>query len=88
MTNSTNHNDIVSRIERIQSAHPWMLEREARELLVCTYAALTNVCGFRGEALQEEMELITQRTMDASRELLETLLIFNANNPANAPEDD
>lgn len=79
MSNQTNQNPLVSRIERIQSAHPWMLEREARFILVSSYAALTNVCGFRGVALETEMEHITEKTVDASREVLERLLTDLAN---------
>ena len=47
---------IIDRITRIQQVHPWMLEREARHLLVCAYAAFTNALGYRDEELQEKME--------------------------------
>ena len=64
----------MDRIQQLQQAHPWLLEREASALLVAVYAAITNGLGLRGDALQEEMELCTKRMCDDSRENVEHFL--------------
>ena len=47
---------IVDRITTIQETHPWLLEKEARHLLVCGYAGLANGYGYTGEELQDKMD--------------------------------
>ena len=58
---------ITSRIDKMQNCHQWMLEKEARHLLVSVYAALTNAYGLTGEALQSELDDFTENICSESR---------------------
>ena len=60
-------NSITNRIERIQHCHQWMLEREARHLLVSVYAALTNAYRLEGVALQDELDGFVENICSESR---------------------
>lgn len=60
-------NDTLNRIEQLQSAHTWLLEREARHLLVAIYAAYTNGFGYTGAQLQEAMDISVQRLCEDKR---------------------
>ena len=64
---------IVNRIQKIQEAHPWMLEREARGLLVAMYAAL---CATSSEDsdIQEDMDDCVERICSDSRSGVERAL--------------
>lgn len=67
-------NDIIDRITTIQDAHPWLVESEARHLLVCGYAALTNGCGYNGETLQQKMnEYVETVCLDKRSNLMNLL---------------
>lgn len=67
-------NDIMDRITTIQHAHPYLLEAEARHLLVCGYAALTNGAGYRGEELQLKMDDFVESVCHDKRSNLMSLL--------------
>ena len=62
-----------NRIERIQAAHPWMLEREATAMLVACYAAATHMHR-DSEKIQQEMEDATEKICKDSRKNIEELL--------------
>jgi len=65
---------ILDRINKIQEAHPWVLEKEARHILVSGYAAFTNAYGLRNEELSEQMDLFTdQICMNNRRSLMDLL---------------
>ena len=68
-------NNLEDRISRIQGAHPWMLEREPRHLLVGAYAALTEGLGCTGRELHERMEVFTEYVCRDLRCNVEQLLI-------------
>lgn len=65
---------ILDRISKLQQHHTWMLEAEARHLLVSVYAALTQAKGLRGDELQEEMNVVTDLICTDTRENIEALL--------------
>jgi hypothetical protein len=60
-------NSITSRIEKMQECHTWMLESEARHILVGAYAALTNAYGLRGDILQRELDGVVESICSSSR---------------------
>lgn len=60
-------NLIENRIEKIQACHQWMLEVEARHLLVGAYAALTNAYGLSGKELQDELDSVVESICSSSR---------------------
>ena len=62
-----------NRIERIQAAHRWMLEREATAMLVACYAAATHMHR-DPEKIQQEMEDATEKICKDSRKNIEELL--------------
>lgn len=65
---------ITDRITKIQEAHPWVLEKEARHILVSGYAAFTNAYGLRNEELAEQMDLFTDQICLEKRKNLMDLL--------------
>lgn len=65
---------ILQPINVLQEAHPWLVEREARHLLVGVYAALTNAYGLTGAELREQMDLALQGLVATSRKELEQLI--------------
>ena len=62
-----------NRIQKIQAAHPWMLEREATAMLVACYAAATHMHR-DAEENQREMEDATEKICKDSRKNIEELL--------------
>lgn len=60
-------NSITSRIDKMQHSHQWMLEGEARHLLVSVYAALTNAYNLKGEALQSELDAFVENICSENR---------------------
>ena len=64
----------VDHIAAIQDAHPWLLEKEARHLLVGAYAALTNHFGYRGDELRESMVSFVENVCLDDRSKIEQLL--------------
>ena len=58
----------ADRITLIQEAHPWMLEREARGLLVAMYAALRSL---GAEDMEEQMDECVERIREDSRKGVE-----------------
>ena len=65
---------ITSRIDKMQNCHQWMLEKEARHLLVSVYAALTNAYGLTGSALQDELDAFVESICSESRGKVVSLL--------------
>lgn len=64
------------RIKRIQEAHPWMLEREARAILITFYYTLNYMSDEDDtiEGLQQEMEEMVDRLCEDTRSNIEKLL--------------
>ena len=58
---------IESRIELIQKCHTWLLETEARHLLISVYAALTRFHGMDGQELKDEMDSFVESICGESR---------------------
>ena len=67
-------NVMTNRIDRIQEAHPWLLEKEARLLLVVAYAAMTRADGLSGQALQQKLDAFTQMVVGDERRRVEIAL--------------
>ena len=65
---------IIDRVQRIQAAHPWLLEDEARHLLVGAYAAMTNAYGYTGDQLQSSMDTFVDTVCYEKRSRLVKLL--------------
>ena len=64
---------ITNRLDRIQQAHPWMLEKEARFILVALYAAISSMMRNQDD-IQREMEEASEQICSSTREELTELL--------------
>jgi hypothetical protein len=61
-------------IQRLQEAHPWLTEQEARQLTVGSYYIRTRLDHLDGVELQEAMEKDVTKMCNDTRENLLTIL--------------
>ena len=66
--------ETITRIQKVQSAQPWMIESEARFMLVSIYSALQHFARTEHFNLEEKFEEMVQMVCDDSRQNLEVYL--------------
>lgn len=68
------NSQVLDRIDYLQRCHPWMLEEEARNLLVSIYATVTRIKGDESESTEQRMDSAMEALGGMDRHIVEDFL--------------